>query len=264
MDLDILNQIAFSVPALGDPGGWNLHFGRELNASDDRRYFHDPTAGPGLPIVEGKQVTPFAVDVAGAPMRIDRSVAGRLIDPARSFDRTRLAYRDVAAAANRLTLIAALIPAGALTTHTLFCSREPLEEDDRYYLCGMFNSLVANYLVRLRVTTHVTTAIVERLPMPARVRHAQDCSEVVALSAAMCIDGVDADKLARLHAIAARLYGLDRSQFARVLDTFPLVPRGERDRAMAAFCDIVARHVDNAERSAPETNTPDKAYKEVK
>jgi hypothetical protein len=35
--------------------------------------------------------------------------------------RARLAYRDVASATNRLTLIAAVIPARAATTHTLFC-----------------------------------------------------------------------------------------------------------------------------------------------
>ena len=39
---------------------------------------------------------------------------------------------------------------------------------DQYFLCGLFNSFVVNYLVRLRVSTHVTTALVERLPVPTR------------------------------------------------------------------------------------------------
>ena len=33
-------------------------------------------------------------------------------------------------------------------------------------LCGMLNSYVANYLVRMRVSTHVSAAIIERLPVP--------------------------------------------------------------------------------------------------
>ena len=36
------------------------------------------------------------------------------------------------------------------------------------FCAAFFNSFVVNYLVRLRVTTHVTTAIVERLPIPTR------------------------------------------------------------------------------------------------
>ena len=38
-DVDILHAIAFTTPALGDPAGWHVHFGRELNATDDRRHF---------------------------------------------------------------------------------------------------------------------------------------------------------------------------------------------------------------------------------
>ena len=80
--------------------------------------------------------------------------------------RPRLAYRDVASATNRLTLIAAILPAGCVSTHTVFCLRTPLPLRDQHFLCGLFNSFVVNYLVRLRVTTHVTTATVEQLPIP--------------------------------------------------------------------------------------------------
>ena len=40
--------------------------------------------------------------------------------------RPRLAYRDVAGATNQLTLIAALLPAGCVSTHTVFCLRTPI------------------------------------------------------------------------------------------------------------------------------------------
>src|SRR6185295_8981209 len=46
-------------------------------------------------------------------------------------------------------LIAAMIPEGNVTTHTIFCLKERLDTDVQWFLCGMFNSFVANYLVRL-------------------------------------------------------------------------------------------------------------------
>src|SRR4029434_8992773 len=80
--------------------------------------------------------------------------------------RARLAYRDVASATNRLTLIAAIVPARAVTTHTLFCLRTPLPLSAQRALCALTNSYVANYLIRLRVNTHVTVSLVSRLPVP--------------------------------------------------------------------------------------------------
>ena len=61
-----------------------------------------------------------------------------------------------------------MLPAGCVSTHTVFCLRTPLPSPAQHFLCGLFNSFVVNYLVRLRVTTHVTTATVERLPIPTR------------------------------------------------------------------------------------------------
>ena len=80
--------------------------------------------------------------------------------------RHRLAYRDVSSATNRLTLIAAIVPPYVVTTHTLFCLRSPLDLEAQHALCGLMNSFVANYFVRLRVSTHVTLASLDHLPMP--------------------------------------------------------------------------------------------------
>jgi hypothetical protein len=237
LDVEILAHIASAVPALGDPGGWSVRFGRELNATDDRKHFQ--REGTGLPIVEGKQISPFQVDIRASRHRVAARIAGRLVNPERTFQRTRLAYRDVASATNRLTLIAALVPAGVLTTHTLFCLKDPLTLDCQRYLCGMFNSFVANYLVRLRVSTHVTATIIDRLPIPRPARHATGFLELVKLSTALAERPSNRRAYAQLQAWAAREYGLDRLQFRHVLDTFPLVPHDDRDAALAAFCDIV-------------------------
>jgi hypothetical protein len=236
-DVEILTQIVFSVPALGDARGWNVRFGRELNATDDRRHFVRAAwkSKGALPVVGGKQVTPFAVDVDRAQFAIPRAAAATLLDAARTFDKPRLAYRDVASATNRLTLIAAIVPAGTVTTHTLFCAKTPLEDECTLFLCGMFNSFVANYLIRFHVGMHVTAAIISRVPMPLLARGSRDFTEIASLAARLVADPSDRAAHARLQSAAAHAYGLSSAQFHRVLATFPLVPQLERHAALALF-----------------------------
>ena len=162
-DLAIVERAAALFPPLGSAAGWSARFGRELNASDDRGAFRD--GGHGLPVVDGKHLEPFHVALERVNRTITAADARRLLRSDRHA-RPRLAYRDVASATNRLTLIAAVLPAGCVSTHTVFCLRTPLPPRDQHFLCGLFNSFVVNYLVRLRVTTHVTTAAVEQLPDP--------------------------------------------------------------------------------------------------
>jgi hypothetical protein len=139
----------------------------------------------------------------------------------------------VAGAANRLTLIAAILPAGCVSTHTLFCLRGRLPLHAQHFLCALFNSFVLNYLVRLRVTTHVTTAIVEHLPVPAAGR-TPAYGEVAALG--RCLHRRrDPQAIARLNARVAKMYGLSAEEFAHVLSTFPLVPGGERELAAREY-----------------------------
>ena len=60
-DLAIVEKVSARFPALASPEGWGAVFSRELNATDDRRYFQ---AGTGaLPVVEGKHLAPFRADL---------------------------------------------------------------------------------------------------------------------------------------------------------------------------------------------------------
>jgi hypothetical protein len=243
-DLDILHAVTFSLPAIGDRDGWHIRFGRELNATDDRRHFH--RASRGLPIIEGKHLMPFTVNASAAGLRIDRDLAATLVDPGRTFARRRLAYREVASATNRLTLIAAVLPAGTITTHTVSCLKDDLDDESQDYLCGVLNSFVANYLVRMRVNTHVSSGIIDRLPVPVPCHDDPRFREIAGLSRSIAAaarggtaHAATADARARLQALTARSYALRPSHFEHILATFPLVPRNERDRAMSAYYDIV-------------------------
>src|SRR5262249_61514115 len=65
LDLTILERAATLFAPLGGPSGWNIRFGRELNATDDRDCLRPP--GHGLPVIEGWQVNPFRANIAGSP-----------------------------------------------------------------------------------------------------------------------------------------------------------------------------------------------------
>ncbi len=150
------------------------------------------------------------------------------------YDRARLVYRDVASPTNRVTLIAAVLPSRSVSTHTLFCLRTPRTLRHQHLLCGLFNSLVVNYLVRLRVSTHVTTGILERLPMPTLDHRPAALADIAAI-ARLLKRRDDAGRFARLNVLVAEIYQLTREEFAHVLGSFPLVAREDRDRAMAHF-----------------------------
>lgn len=242
VDLSLFSRLVFSFPPLGDPDGWGVRFGRELNASDDRKHFVDATRAAdvtrpaaNLPVVEGKQIQPFTVDLAASRFAVPALRAGQLLDPERTWRRPRLAYRDVASSTNRLTLIAAIVPAGVVTTHTLFCLKDALDDEAQQFLCGVFNSYVANYLIRLRVTTHVSASIVGRLPVPRPAGGSTAVKIIAALCSTVMSDVHDRRAEARLQAAVARLYGVTREEFDHVLSTFPLIAAADRRLAARAL-----------------------------
>jgi len=231
IDLQVLERISARIPTLHE--GWNVAFGRELNATDDRHRFatFDRDA-PARPVLEGKQIDSFRASVEGCRYQL-RTDAGVRIPR-----RPRLAYRDIASATNRLTLIAAVIPAEAVTTHTLLCLRTPLPLDAQHALCALLNSFVANYLIRLRVNTHVTVSLVSRLRVPVLDRERRTFSRLSALAQTLMHSPEAAEKqpeYAELQGLVANLYGLTESEFVHVLSTFPLIPEGIKSAALTHF-----------------------------
>ncbi len=232
--LRIVERVSASVPWLSAAGGWQVQFGRELNASDDRDLFTPYSGSPAVrAVVEGKQIAPFRVDVGRSRLQLTAAAALRVRIPRRP----RLAYRDIASATNRLTLIAAIVPAQAVTTHTLFCLKTPLPLGEQQVLCALLNSFVANYLIRLRVSTHVTVSLVARLPVP-RVEPSSTLHKRIATLSATLTDRGDAedtDAYVEIQARAAQLYHLTTDDLEHVLGTFPLIDKNVRAAVLATF-----------------------------
>jgi hypothetical protein len=237
MDLRLVERISATFPRLSAADGWNAQFGRELNASDDRDAFEAFTGSDcARPVIEGKQIDPFRVslDQSRYQVRADAEDATLRRVPRRA----RLAYRDVASATNRLTLIAAIIPARAVTTHTLFCLKTVLPIAAQQVLCALLNSYVANYFIRFRVNTHVTVALLSRLPTPPLRPSDPAFDRIAALTRALLHSARPAeemDEYAELQALVGRLYGLSTPEFEHVLGTFPLIPQSLKSHVLSVF-----------------------------
>jgi hypothetical protein len=229
-DLAILDRLTAAFPPLGGPAGWRVTFGRELNATEDREHF----GAEGLPVLEGKHLVPFTVRTIEAAHRIERNRALRLL-PDRRFERPRLGYRDVSGVGNRVSLIAAIIPAGVLTTHTVFCLRESVPIDAQHFLCALLNSYVLNTAARLLMGGHLTTTLVEGLPAPSWRADGRRERRIAAIAARLAGSPRATRLLARVHAEVARLYQLTVAEFDLMLEGFPLVPAEERALAARIF-----------------------------
>jgi hypothetical protein len=229
-ELRIAERLVSKWPALASDEGWAARFGRELNRSDDRRLF--TAGGSGMPVVEGKHVEPFTVRLERCDLRLAAGAALPGHELRAAANRHRLAYRDVASASNRLTLIAAIVPPGAITVHTLFCLRGAMPLDDQAALCCLLNSFVANWLARMWVTTHLGTSTVERLPVPRPPASSAAGGRLRALGHRLLTSaGQDAGAHAEAQGLVAALYGLEPGEFALVLDTLPLVDAGVKAAA---------------------------------
>ena len=224
-DLQLVERLVSRFPSLSDELGWGACFGRELNKTDDRACFSANRGG--VPVVEGKHVDPFVVRLADC--RLWAGSAGDVpgAELQQALARYRVAYRDVAASTNRLTLIAAIVPPGAVTVHTLFVLKTMLSMDDQTFLCAMLNSFVANYLVRMWVTTHLGTTTVERLPIPRPAEPSRTCARIRELGYELLrAGGRHPEAYAEMQALTAHLYGLSRDEFSLVLESLPLIEPG--------------------------------------
>jgi hypothetical protein len=184
-----------------------------------------------LPVIEGKHIGPFAVNVAAAERRVSPERAAHLL-PDRRYDRARLGYRDVSGVGNKLALIAAVIPAHVVTTHTIFCLRGAVPIELQHFLCALFNSYVLNAIVRMLMGSHVTASLVATLPAPVWSGSPLDLR--IASMAAAIAATPGRSTAAELQALVGVRYGFDRPTFAAVVDS-PLVAEHERVSVLAAF-----------------------------
>lgn len=255
---------------------------REIDMGSDRDLFGDDQSG--LPLYEGRMIGQYDHRAKayrsgrgrsavweelpfGSPTKrvipqwfvpkhkVPRKVGSRV-------DQYRIAFCDVTAPTNERSLVAAIVPPGVLCGH----SAPTFTFEDRYgwaYLpwLAVANSLTADFLIRKRVTLHVTLTVLDSLPMPRLMLGDELLDRLATLVLRLTCTGPEmtgfwnqmslygwcepvvegfvpdsaltdeperADARAEIDVLVARdLFHLDRSQLEHVISTFPTLERNE-------------------------------------
>ncbi len=263
-------------PPLGQQvdGTWSVRFATEFHMTNDSYLFQTSPSKGRLPLYEGKMINQYVQRVIEPKYWIDEregrcDLLGRMEDEGQKLDyqRYRLAFRDVARNTDARTAIMTMLPPKVFCNHPLpyvIVTTPPSEEydyDSALLFCAIVNSLVADYILRQRVTAHLTFFLLNQLPVPrvskyghtseGIIRRAAEliCTtpefEVLANSVGLkghkqgAIDAAERSTLrAELDGLIAHLYGLTETEFAHILSTFPLVPDPVKVAAQNAYRDV--------------------------
>ncbi len=243
------------------------HYMREVDMGTDRGLFSE--GDDGLPVFEGRMIDaydyrakgyvsgrgrtavwddlPFGSPKKGIqpqwrilPESIPNKLAGRI-------DRYRIGFGDVASPTNQRGLIAALLPAASVSGHTVptieFHNSGP---EDMLLWLGVANSFAMDFLVRPKVSLHMTYTVMDSLPFPRAFAETSAAVDIARRVCALCAVGpemqafreaaVDAgilsspgdvvedpDRRAVLAAeidvlVAREIYGLGKDEMRYILD----------------------------------------------
>ena len=270
-------EILAEHPRLGDSvsGAWSVSFGNEFNKTNDSDLFYTEPAPGRLPLVEGKTIRQYDAAFASPQYWIEedegreRLTKRGMEDDGQAYDYQtfRLAFRDVARSGHERTAKAAILPPGRFLDHTIPVARtrdiegEPLISDaEQLYLLAVFNSVVFDWLIRMKVSKHLSLFLVESQPVPRLIAADPAFGPLVEAAARLtCVGeafaplaeavGVDPARAvteaedraalrAEVDARVALVYGLVQDDLEHVLGTFPLVDEVYKDAVLLAYRDL--------------------------
>lgn len=276
-DLKIVEKM-LQFPLLGEriEETWNLSLGTDLHMTNDSDIFRTEPGEGRLPLLEGKMIHQFDAAFAKPKYWVDeaegrKKLLGREKDEGQTlgYQSYRLAYRDVARNSDERTMIAAILPPGVFCPHTVSLevvrrkegnNAPGLSPGDRFLVLALLNSFVFDYLIRPRVTAHVSFFLVFALCVPRLHGTDPAAAPIVERAARLtCVSPAYADlwrdamgtewtaddaatgpaERARLRAEidarVARLYGLNEEELRHVLATFPVVAEEVKAGVLAAW-----------------------------
>jgi len=221
-----------------------------------------------IPLYEGKMIHQFTITSAPPRYWIERqrSVSfSRQVDAQQGsgYRGYRLGIRRIAGKSGERTLIATVLPPSVLIGDSIIFTSNPIDADLLLFLTASFNSFIADFFVRLRVSFQVTRASISQLPIPrltrgdasflALVKRAGQliCTtqEFAALwegamaspwaSALPATNSVERHQLrAELDGLIAHLYNITEEELTYILSTFPLVANPVKIAIRNAYRDV--------------------------
>ena len=240
--------------------GWNIALSTGFNTTTNSKLLNTrQSAGFRYwPVIKGECIHHFMPDFRPPPYVADKTrglaaerkkrVYGDRVEAV--YGMCRLAFRNQASDTNARTVIAAIIPPNTFSLHSMSFlvlsrhGRTELEggELDSYhreisYLAAVLNSTTFDYLVRAKTLAN-TPIYVRTTPLPDQSTHDDT---MIRLAARLSVNGKPEFKqfaksmgipnilptpeerikvTAQLDALAAHAYGLDKTEYQTVLDSF--------------------------------------------
>jgi hypothetical protein len=266
----------FRYPLLGEKieQAWNVKFSREFDMTNDSDLFHTAPAKGRIPLYEGKMIWQFQHAYAEPRYWVDEKYGRKRIlggenDTGQILDYQcyRLAFRDVSANTARRSLIATILPQLVFCPHTMGLEdvrSSSLSAKSRLVAVSLFNSFCCDWLIRQRITNHLSFFFVYQLPIPRLTSEDASFRPLVERAARLIGTAPEFDELlqdvfgpkathkthgvsepkerqtlrAEIDALVARIYDLTEDEFAHILSTFPLVSDDVKSQTLKAYQDL--------------------------
>ncbi|MBC1218525.1 Eco57I restriction-modification methylase domain-containing protein, partial [Nostoc sp. UCD120] len=275
-DLLIAKKVSKS-PLLGEKlsESWNISLQSEFHMTNDSYLFKQELKQLMLPLYEGKMIHQFNHQFDKPRYWIVEkegrlAVLGRKEDRCQKLDYQdyRLRFRKIASSTNARTMISTIIPPNfhsesfqSVRTYDNEGNRQ-ISYDVMFYLCGVWNSFILDYLLRLRVTANVNFFYVYQLPVQRLTKNDRSFNDIVQRAAKLICTTPKFDELAQevglgshqqgvtdeaeraklraeLDGMVAHLYGLTEDEFSYILTTFPIVNATVKEAALSAYRNFV-------------------------
>ena len=264
-DVEIAQKL-LKFPLLGEKleGTWNLKLNNEFHMTNDSFLFQT-SDGPGLlPLYEGKMFHQFTHQLATPRYWIEEKAGrgelkGGATDKTLDYQDYRFAMRRIGRNTDIRAVISTILPPNSFaseSSHLSTARQIPLPE--LLALTAIMNSFVLDWFMRTKIAANISQFYVYQTPVPRLTSGDAEFDAIVSASARLICTTAEFDALAReaglsghaqgaatpderaalraqLDARIARLYGLNETEFAHILATFPLVDAGVKDAALAAF-----------------------------
>lgn len=275
-DITIAKKM-LKYPLLGEEieGVWNLRFTAEFHMTNDSHLFKEKPAEGRLPLYEGKMIWQYDHRYSEPRYWVDEKAGRKSILGSRKEDRKqpmdyqsyRLGFRDIAANTNERSLVSTIIPpsfhGNKIPTVKVFNDKgeQVVSYATQLYLCGVWNSFVMDWFLRMKITTTLNFFYLYQLPIPILSEKDKVYQQIILRTAKLICTTPEYDTLAKtvglgshkngitesearkqlsseIDGIVAHHYGLTEDEFAYILTTFPIVPEETKKAALQAYREV--------------------------
>lgn len=151
--------------------GMTVKFSTDFHMTNDSNAFN--VNKNGLRLFEGKMIKQYGCDFSDPTYYVtEREAKNRFSGQPNDFEEHRLAFRAVASSTNRRSMIATILPKKVFVGNSLIVTKifqdkkRLIDVSTLLYLCGVFNSRILDYLLRLKITTNLNMFFIYELPIP--------------------------------------------------------------------------------------------------